>query len=246
MNCTPWQLEQDRASLALDGLRGSIGLLRPGDGLSDLRYEDRPLLRSRVLGIAMPGFVPGDAGALLECRVRSRDLAAAYRESATWPVRLDTLWRAMPLEGAFGAVELVLSVRTYTLDCRPQLTVESMIRADEVLAVAEDGTSHPLPATEGWTAVGNGGLCCTVFRMAGAGLSYAEMVHPSDFQRDELLREPDPIVPAQLRHWVFPPALEKGVILRARIRGFFLPREDDFRLAATAARAFAASQPPLD
>ena len=247
MDSTPWQLQQDRAGLALEGLSGSIHLLRPGDGLTELRRDDSPLPRTRVLGIAVPGFTPGDAGALIECRVRAGDLAAAYRESAAWPVRLDTLWRAMPLEGAFGAIELVLSVRTYTLDCRPQLTVLSVIKADEVLAVAEDGTSRPLPPTAGeWTAVGDARPCCVVLRMAGAALSYAEMVHPSDFQRDELLRESDPIVPAQLRHWIFPSALEKGVILRARIRGFFLPREHDLRLAASAARAFAASEPPLD
>lgn len=247
MDSTPWKLQQDRACLAWDGLSGSIHLLRPGDGLTDLRLADGPLPRTRVLGIAAPGFMPRDAEELIECRVRAGDLAAAYRESAAWPVRLDTLWRSMPLEGALGAIELVLSVRTYSLDCRPELTVLSVIKADEVLAVAEDGTSRPFaPTAEGWTAVGRARPCCVVFRMAGAALSYAEMVHPGDFQRDELLRESAPIVPSQLRHWLFPAALEKGVILRARIRGFFLPRDHDLHLAATASQAFAASEPPLD
>jgi len=40
--------------------------------------------------------------------------------------------------------------------------------------------------------------------------------------------------------------LEKGVLLRTRVRGAFLRREGDARLAAALYAAFAAADPPLD
>jgi hypothetical protein len=39
--------------------------------------------------------------------------------------------------------------------------------------------------------------------------------------------------------------LEKGVMLRARVRGVFLPRRQDESLAAECHAAFAAAEPPL-
>jgi hypothetical protein len=71
------------------------------------------------------------------------------------------------------------------------------------------------------------------------------MVHPADFQHDELLRNSVQQQAAYLRHRLFPEPLEKGVILRARVRGVFVPRDGDTQIAAECFDAFAATEPPL-
>jgi hypothetical protein len=49
----------------------------------------------------------------------------------------------------------------------------------------------------------------------------------------------------RLRHRLFVSRLEKGVILRARVRGVLVIREDDCSLAAAAYHRFVKSPPPL-
>ena len=51
--------------------------------------------------------------------------------------------------------------------------------------------------------------------------------------------------PSGLSHRLFAERLEKGVILRSRIRGLFVPRDHDTELAQSEYRRFAASEPPL-
>jgi hypothetical protein len=69
------------------------------------------------------------------------------------------------------------------------------------------------------------------------------MIHPADFHSDELLPGAGDAV--MLRHRLFLSDLEKGVILRARVRGLLLPRQGDQPAAAEAYTEFAASPPPL-
>jgi hypothetical protein len=87
-----------------------------------------------------------------------------------------------------------------------------------------------------------------LLRLPELGVSYAEMVHPADPGRSELHRvsKPSPEAAAlELRHHLFTAALEKGVILRARVLGVFLERADDEAAAAGYYQAFAATAPPL-
>lgn len=238
-----WKLDQHRAGLSLEGFSGAIDLTRPADGIVDLIGPDGPLVGSRLMGVLIPGFPAGSPDSLLECHRRGGDLAVAYRESAGWPARLDVRWRLVPLPAGPGAIELILSVRTYSLTCQPILSVLTTIRAEEVLAIDPNGLARSLTGSEeGW--VGLTPANCLVFRRGP--LSYVQMVHPNDFSRDELLHPTEPIVPVQFRHRLFSQPLEKGVIVRTRLRGFLLPRDDDLRLASRAARQFADSEAPLD
>ncbi len=82
-----------------------------------------------------------------------------------------------------------------------------------------------------------------LFRWPQSEASYLEMIHPSDFGCDELAACGDGRL--QLKHRLFSGSLEKGVILRARIRGGYLGSADDERVAAAAYREFLASPPPL-
>jgi hypothetical protein len=49
----------------------------------------------------------------------------------------------------------------------------------------------------------------------------------------------------RLVHHLFPESLEKGVIRRGRVRGWFLPREGDADAAAERYRQWLAEPPPL-
>jgi hypothetical protein len=72
------------------------------------------------------------------------------------------------------------------------------------------------------------------------------MVHPTDFCEDKLVVTQDGASTVELRHNLFRNPLEKGVILRARIRGVFLSeRPDDASRVAKAYQSFALSPPPL-
>jgi hypothetical protein len=89
------------------------------------------------------------------------------------------------------------------------------------------------------------GTGCLLFRLPGGELSYAEMVHAADFQHDELSWEDRPHGVLRIAHRLFRTSLEKGVILRARVRGVFLPRQNDAAIAAECYAAFVAADPPL-
>jgi hypothetical protein len=72
------------------------------------------------------------------------------------------------------------------------------------------------------------------------------MVHPADFQGTTLDIEARPAAAlARLQHALFVSRLEKGVILRARVLGLFLARDDDMSATAEHFSLFSATEPPL-
>ncbi len=87
-------------------------------------------------------------------------------------------------------------------------------------------------------------------RDGGSGLYYAEMVHPDDLFR-RVLTEPIPpgrnaTVPCgSIRYALFGLALEKGVILRARLRGQWFRSANPQEETAALYRAFLRQPPPL-
>jgi hypothetical protein len=88
-------------------------------------------------------------------------------------------------------------------------------------------------------------LGCCLLRPIGTGPSYIEMVHPADFRQTTFQWTTDSAPEVRLAHRLFVERLEKGVILRSRIRGLFVPRSHDAELARSEYRRFAASEPPL-
>jgi hypothetical protein len=75
------------------------------------------------------------------------------------------------------------------------------------------------------------------------GLSYAQLVHPSDYVAAELGIDSEP--PYSLLTTLFPERLEKGVIRRGRVASFFMPSEDDLDVAVELARRFVSGPLPL-
>ena len=253
MHATPWQLDGGVARLRLDRLSATVDPAKPAEGLVQVRLDTEPLPGARLLGIAVPPPSPHEADPPAGCHARGTDLTATFDQLPGRPVRIDGTWRAVaPAETDefIAGVELVVSVQTSVLDCRPALAVQTLIPATETLRLvdAESGEFRPrdgLPDApmEMRPAEGLGFL---VFRLPNVELSYAEMVHPEDFRRSELAGETSSGELTQVSHHLFSGSMEKGVILRARLRGVLLPRRADICIAAACYRVFAAAEPPLE
>jgi hypothetical protein len=207
---------------------------------------------ARLLGIALFSTVHAASVPPLENYVRGADLVVAYEQSGPQSVRVDALWRATAPVAAdvfLAAVDLVVSVRTDVLDSRPELPVQSMVPAGEVLQLQSldpvGWTALPLPPAAPVTIGPDSGTGCVLFRLPGSDLSYVEMVHPADFQYDELRRDEFGGHAVHIAHRLFRTSLEKGVILCARVRGIFLKRRGDTECAGQCYAAFAGADPPL-
>jgi hypothetical protein len=181
--------------------------------------------------------------------VRGQDLVVSYGDDASRPLWVDLLWRATPGDGRqaiVAALDLIVSVRTPLLDSRPRMSVVSELLGDNVrrLIGATSRAFTPISLVDSMRMSPAEGPSCVLFQLPDTPLSYVEMIHPSDFVEDELLRLPAPRALA-LRHGLFVGNLEKGVVLRCRLRGAFVPRENDEPIAAACYGQFVAEEPFL-
>jgi hypothetical protein len=188
---------------------------------------------------------------------RGSDLIATYSETAEYPFRAQIYWRYLPpgsttpnarTSQVIAVLELILSVQTRLLDSDPTSIVETDLKATQAsrLVDAPSGRVDGLPIAASPVVfepvTGSG---CFQFRLADAPLVYAEMIHPADFHRSTIKPRAGNESSLCLSHQLFPRRLEKGVILRSRIRSFFTPAETDPATFADAYEEFAASGPPL-
>ncbi|MGA2067219.1 MAG: hypothetical protein ABSG86_19765 [Thermoguttaceae bacterium] len=226
MTAFPWRCEPRQARLRTDAMTGLVAADRPGDGLSEVAVAGRAWPGARLLGIAAENL-PGTAAAVVEWLGRQSDLVAAYEQSASRPFRIDAVWRsAAPgaAEPALAAVDLILSVRTENAGAELDVALESFV---------------PFAVSE-WVEPG-----CAWFRPTGLPWSYVETVQPADACLEEQSFIPEDGA-MRLRRRLFPQSLERGVILRVRARGLFLPANLDAAAVAHCHAAFLSSPPPLD
>ena len=246
-----WQLENGQARMRQANLSACIDVSRPSGGLSELRTAEQ-LSGARILQVQLPVALAG-AEPSVECYGRGGDLIATYAESPDWPFRAQIYWRALShaASNEVSAVELVASVQTSLLDADPSTAVSSTLPLTEAhwLRDVASGQYETLsPGDELSFSRSESPVCCVVCRLQQSSLSYAEMVHPDNFYRFQLRARREPsnaAYNARLHHQLFPQRLEKGVILRARVLGVFLPRADDLAAAARHYALFAATGPPL-
>ena len=246
-----WQLDAARANLASDALEGRLDLTSPAEGLGGLRLCGTGWTEAGLLGLDWKTPLPIGPEVLAERFARAADLVAVYEETPDRPVRVDAVWRVRgPAsgEGFLAALDLIVSVRTSRPDVRPALFVRSRAAACEVLrlADAEAGVFEPVVLSPPCAVAlpSSGGASCVVLRVSGKRPSYVEMAHPLDCPDDEI-HSPAEGAPFELAHRLFARPLEKGVILRSRVRGLWVAREQDVSVAAESYRRFAASEPPL-
>jgi len=252
-----WRLEKDvkrqplTARLRFGPFSATLDPRRPHDGLGEIQFGADSLEGDRLLAIAAERLATDDQTLAAEAHVRGSRLMAAYEETPDRPLRVEASWcvlRPRSSERFLLGVELVISVETHQLDYRPELSARSRLAAVETWrlldAASGDYQSLPRSPDQVSTLQPADGSCCLLFRLPGIELSYAEMVHPTDFRRAELTHSGEGGETVDVRHPLFCDRLEKGVLLRARVRGLFLPREDDARAVATCYAAFAAALNP--
>ena len=224
-----WRLEGDRASISQGALLGEVRLARPARGITELSYL-QPLPGLRLLGVAGAGLTDEHAAPPADAYERGGDLVLTCAETAVRPLRVQVYWRVLPSEalpaGAAG-FDLQVSVQTSLLDADSTLWTETTAPARHVARLANTAAD------------------CWLFRLPDSRYCYAEMIHPADDRGCALSRGANAADGWLLRRSLFGERLEKGVILRARLRGLLLPRQDDEQGAIAASAAFMASQLPL-
>jgi hypothetical protein len=214
-NC--WTLAAPIAHLHIGPLTATLDLTHPQRGLHGLKLGEATLNGASVLGVDLP-LQSIEELSLPETYVRGGDLVAVYTATAARPWRVQTYWRVVDaaIEDAV-VVELQVSINTGLLDVQPAVDVVGS-----------------LPGAK--QQVGGDKAC---FALGSSSFDYWQVVHPDDPCTTRTQSMPDGV---QLAQRLFDRFLEKGVILRSRIRGAFVPHG-----AATAAifQEFAAAPLPL-
>jgi hypothetical protein len=231
-----WQISTSSAQLRAASLRGEVSLDDPSVGVGKLFWNDAPLQGS-ILGISA-----GQSKAQQDAFVRGTDLVAEY--TAAQPPAFDwqVYWRVTQCAATVVVVDAILSFQTALLESFPRVTTRSQLAADEVYLVDPDGQSSQIDPQQLAAEPGDD-RHCVVLRSTTGGWSYAEMTHPDDGGDWQLAHsEPGPTTIGRTLGGSF---LEKGVIRRLRLRGAFLPAEDDLQQAAKLFSELSTATPPL-
>lgn len=224
------------------------------------------------LDAALPEGAPAREVGLPPCeaRVRGRELIAGFDATEDGP-HFDAVWRLMTEESVPGALvmlDLIVSVHARQLDVHPGVYVLSRFAVPEVFWW-DAGEARRASRAAGMAVTpiarpGERRFGALIVRPSGIALSYVEMVHPADDLGTEWI---DPTAPvgveagssfvsremgaaatpaaACARRRLFASSLEKGVLLRARVRGALVERDADADAAARLYEAFASADPPL-
>ncbi|HEV3415788.1 MAG TPA: hypothetical protein VG056_03225 [Pirellulales bacterium] len=254
MQSSPWRIDGHTARLEAETFRIEIDLLNPSAGVRCLEVRGMALHDAALFCVMLPQSSSA-GGTPVDFFSRGNDLVAVYGEAREHPFRAQIYWRLLPslqFEAAdkktqpIAALELILSIQTSLLDSDPALMVETALAANEVSQLAGiddcrlvDLIVSGLPER----ADAKLGAGCFVFRPVSAGSIYIEMVHPADFRQSTLERV-EQNGPVRLSHRLFAERLEKGVILRSRIRGIIAADANPAAIARSY-QEFAASDPPL-
>ena len=246
-----WTITGQQAHLQTLDLSGTLDLSTPGIGLHQLCLADDRLTQIQLLGIARDGctlatFPDQDPYS------RDNSLIIRYGDQADPSHHLQVQWRCIPSEpGLFlGGLELILSFETPSQINLPEWTTMTQVGQQDILVAGGD---HEQPwislneirdAADSTLSTATNGAHMILCRFPEQQLSYLEMtpaaesslaILPSTETTRTLWGSRTPDRP-----------LEKGVILRRRVRGVFLPREKDTALAAKAYAQFQALDPPLN
>ncbi len=236
-----WVLAGSEARLESSSLRAKVFLDRVSGGLCEIIWDQQAAL-------CRPLQLLCNEGQRLESYVRGRDLVSTHE--ANLPHGSPQIyWRLHASSPPAIGVEVVLSMRTELLDSRPLSAVDSMAASVSAyhcptLNAADFAEVNLASAPHFWKAE-TSAIHLFVLRSERLQMTYAEMVHPSDFVSAELSK-PEPAIDSwRLKSVLFPESLEKGVIRRARICGWFLPIENDLAVTVELARKFINEPLPL-
>ena len=239
-----WQLDGEVARLACGPLAGCVEADSRGVRFTVATWQGELSDAFGVLITAGPGPRPA-ALHVAERYVRGWDYVVSYARTAEYHFAPQFYWRASlhPAESA-AQVEMIMSVQTDLLDSHPEATVSSLVlgsRLFQAAALRLDAFEEATPVAS--LRAGQSREHLFVFRSEELGVSYAQMVHPSDFVSAEIGSHD--ASPRVVTTTLFPESLEKGVIRRARISGWFLPADNDLATAVRLAQQFITEPLPL-
>jgi hypothetical protein len=240
-----WKIDGRRALAELPPARLSVDLADPVVGVALELTGAEQWSRVAVLGVRLPGHAPGSDTALADAWCRGGDLVATYAQTPERPLRVQVYWQIVPAApGSILTLDCLVSVQTDLLDAASRLAVESRLPHGEALWAAEGHPRRFLPSSRSLAVLSRAsGPGCLLLRPSAAStVSYAEMIHPDDFTADDLAQSDGGL---RLTHRLFGGELEKGVILRARLRGVLLPRAGDEPAARAAYKHFLGAPLPL-
>ena len=222
----------------------TVDLSQPGLGLQAIQIGDDSVLMLRPLQLTVGrsdkgqsdrGGKPASERAMLrEAYVRHNDLVAAFTESTAHQFAPQVYWRMMNSAsgGRIASLEVMVSVQTTALETTTAMQVATDIGPGEIVRCEPDQDGRISNALVLDTSVPyeSSTPAVVLFRPAGVGWSYAEMVYATDFRNFHLApldNEPDW---NRVTWALFTEHLEKGVIRRGRMRAVWLPRENDQEL----------------
>lgn len=259
MQNSAWQIQDHVARLTSERMSAEIDLLNPAGGATVASAGNVALTDVTLFRVGLPATThSGREGASpVEFFSRGNDLIAIYSERPDHPFRAQICWRLIASHHGgesmnelrdVAALELILSIQTSLLDSDPAVEVETQLAARQASQLADTTSArfNDVPASTIATSRSpDTGAGCFRFPLAGGQLSYIEMIHPADFHRATLASRGAASPALCLAHALFPQRLEKGVILRSRLRGLFAPADVANSAVARSYKEFAASEPPL-
>jgi hypothetical protein len=213
-----WRFTTTDAWLSIGALRGHVTLTSPAAGIDKLTWNAANVV-GRVLGVSA-----GATSAPQDAFARENDLVAVYAQSEPQEFLWQVYWRASAPAARVVVLDAILSLQTPLSESFPRVTSHTVLSVGEAAKLPGDGD-------------------IIVLRPAGCDWTYAEMTHPKDRGLLEVASVPEGH--SRIVRHLGGQFLEKGVIRRLRLRGAFLPREDDFELAQHYYTELAEETPPL-
>lgn len=222
-----WSLADRRATSSAGG---RLNLDAPDQGIVLADGRDRVLgVDLRSPSVASDSWLRGD------------DLIAIYEPADPRRLRATAMWSPCP--GTAGpAWELTLSAQTALVQSDAQLAVICDLGCRDVRARTAAGQWSGVPAG---TQPPDDATCLLLRRPAAAGQppeAILVAVHPADARRITLAWHDGRV---HVACWLFSTALEKGVLMRGRVRAAIGPAAGDEAWAAALCDALAIAAPPL-
>ena len=230
-----WQLNGHRAMTSIAGGTGCLELKRPEEGFTYRGPQGECL---NLFQFGKLQYPPQS----IEAYVRKDDLVVNYGGAAVLPFDLQIYW-SRPCSDLADRLDCVVAAQTDSLNDHSQLSTRTLgtgcveilhLRNRQDDALERVGPSTTLTPTES--------TGCLLVRLGN--LSYIELVHPQDFlslKIDRSHKGSD----FSISRPVFDRSLEKGVIVRARVRGILAKPSEDESQFHEAYKAFLADPLPL-
>lgn len=239
---SPWKLQLPNANLEADGLSGSLQLNQPHLGL----HARQPFAPDARLFQVLIGSEAQHERIVADAYTRLNDLIVTFAQQSPETFTSQIYWRYLDSVGAQGllaGLDLIVSSQTSLLDARPEVTTRSALTAAEAWRLVDAPTAgfEPIGDQNGHFQPQDG-TGCFLFRPKDQDFSYIEMVHPVDFSRSTLAISDQQM---EIGHLVIDRWMEKGVIVRARLRGALVQRQDDMQSSAKIYDDFCNAKIPL-